>query len=332
MIQTHDISIGGFAFKVESDAEMSLESYLDAIRRSGGEQAGELVEDIEERIAELLIEQAGPERVVSTDMVARVRAKIGEPGQFGDADPEAGEPGPERKSRTDWRNLRLYRDLDNKFIGGVCAGLSARFNIDVVVFRLAFVLIGLPSLIWIDEDVPGFAICSLLLYLVLWICIPAARTVEDKCRMNSEPLSIDQFKAQSAAKPKEKSGTPALHLLGRIIAVVTGITLVFSGVGVLLGASLVDIFPKLLDPEDLNMQVGSYCLSDFFSVPNATLMVMISIALLGIWLLYAGIMLTFDIRTPRWRPGVWLFVLWLLSLVVLCAYCIHAVVEFGVAV
>ena len=334
MIQTHDISIGGYAFKIESDAEHSLKSYIDAIRLSGGEEAGELVEDIEERIAELLIEQAGPERVVNAAMVGRVRAKIGEPEQFGGeqkAEP-AGSPAPSPK-KVDWKNLRLFRDLDNKFLGGVCAGLSARFNVDVVAFRLAFVLLALPTVIWHNHtDVEIFAILSFAIYIVLWICVPAARTVEEKCKMNSEPLSIDQFKAQAASKPKDKSGTPALHLLGRVMAIAAGIVMVCAGVGVLFGASLVDIFPKFLDPEDINLQIGSYCLSDFFSVPHATLMITISIALLGIWMLYAGIVAIFNIRTPRWRPGIWLFVLWLLSLVVFCAYCIHAIVEFGVAV
>lgn len=334
MIQTHDISIGGYAFKIESDAEHSLKSYIDTIRLSGGEEAGELVEDIEERIAELLIEQAGPERVVNNAMVGRVRAKIGEPEQFGGENPAepAGSPAPSQK-KVNWKNLRLFRDLDNKFLGGVCAGLSARFNIDVVVFRLAFVLLALPTIIWHNHvNVEFFVILSCMIYVVLWVCIPAAKTVEDKCKMNSEPLSIEQFKAQAVARPKDKSGTPALHLLGRVIAIAAGIMMICGGIGVLFGASLVDIFPKLMDPEDFNLQIGSYCLSDFFSVPHASLMMTISIALLGIWMLYAGIVAIFNIRTPKWRPGVWLFMLWLISLIVFFAYCIHAIVKFGVVV
>lgn len=57
-------------------------------------------------------------------------------------------------------NVKLYRSVSNKMIGGVCGGLGAYVNIDPVFVRLLFVLL----LFGTDF---GF-----ILYLLLWILIP----------------------------------------------------------------------------------------------------------------------------------------------------------------
>lgn len=55
---------------------------------------------------------------------------------------------------------KLYRDENNKVLGGVCAGLADYFNVDVALIRVAFV----------------FAVVVMgtggLLYLILWIVVP----------------------------------------------------------------------------------------------------------------------------------------------------------------
>ena len=59
---------------------------------------------------------------------------------------------------------RLYRSTTDRVVGGVCGGLAAYFKIDPVLVRLAFVVFGLA----------GGA--SVLLYIVLWIAVPAGDT------------------------------------------------------------------------------------------------------------------------------------------------------------
>lgn len=59
---------------------------------------------------------------------------------------------------------RLYRSTTDKVVGGVCGGLAAYFKIDPVLVRLAFVVFALA----------GGA--SVLLYIVLWIAVPAGDT------------------------------------------------------------------------------------------------------------------------------------------------------------
>ncbi len=61
-------------------------------------------------------------------------------------------------------NNRLERDLDNKMIAGVAAGLADYFQIDPVIVRIAFVLLTILN---------GM---GLLMYLVLWAITPKATT------------------------------------------------------------------------------------------------------------------------------------------------------------
>lgn len=56
---------------------------------------------------------------------------------------------------------KMVRSAD-KMIAGVCGGLAEYLNIDVVLIRVAFVLLGLAG-------GPG-----ILLYIILWVVMPEA--------------------------------------------------------------------------------------------------------------------------------------------------------------
>lgn len=55
---------------------------------------------------------------------------------------------------------RLYRDKENKMIGGVCAGLGNYLDVDPTIIRILWLLVFL------------FAGMGLLLYLISWILLP----------------------------------------------------------------------------------------------------------------------------------------------------------------
>ena len=57
-------------------------------------------------------------------------------------------------------NVKLYRSVSNRMVGGVCGGLGGYLNIDPIFIRLLFVLI------FFGTDF-GF-----ILYVILWILIP----------------------------------------------------------------------------------------------------------------------------------------------------------------
>ena len=70
------------------------------------------------------------------------------------------------------KRRRLYRNVDERMIGGVCAGLADHFNIDPTIVRLLFVMFGFLSC--------GLAI---LCYLLLLIIVPIDKVTKKKGRV-----------------------------------------------------------------------------------------------------------------------------------------------------
>ena len=107
-------------------------------------------------------------------MVNEVIETMGTPESFSedaeDNEPLAGSP----KSRK-----RLYRDPDSRVLSGVCGGLAAYFDIDVVVMRIIFVVLAL-----VTSGVGIFA------YLILWIAVPKAKNTAQRLEMRGENVSV----------------------------------------------------------------------------------------------------------------------------------------------
>lgn len=76
---------------------------------------------------------------------------------------------------------KFYRDRKRSTIGGVAAGLSHYLGIELATLRILFVL----------GMVLGGA--SLLLYAILWIISPEAKTITDRMRMEGEPITLQNI-------------------------------------------------------------------------------------------------------------------------------------------
>jgi phage shock protein PspC (stress-responsive transcriptional regulator) len=101
---------------------------------------------------------------------------------------------------------RFYRNPNDKLLGGVCGGLAAYFKVDSWIVRVLFLLplilnvMGVISLLPLNRVVdhvgfnfnitPGI----LLLYIVLWIIIPEAKTVKQKLEMMGEEEYIQSIR------------------------------------------------------------------------------------------------------------------------------------------
>ena len=158
--------------------------------------------DLENRIAELFDQGTGGAsyRVVNLSLVTKVVEQLGMPdgskesdfpcedeGQGSDCGAAGGQGEPDfQKGRPDFTynggsgtaKRHFFRDLDNKTIGGVCAGLAAFLNVDTTIVRIV-------ALVAMLVYGTGF-----LVYLVLWIVVPVARTPADKCMMRGfEPTA-----------------------------------------------------------------------------------------------------------------------------------------------
>jgi phage shock protein PspC (stress-responsive transcriptional regulator) len=83
---------------------------------------------------------------------------------------------------------QLFRDPDHRILAGVCAGLGHYFGLDPVWLRLAFVAIVL------------FGGSGVLIYLILWLVMPKARTTADKLNMKGEPVDLEGIKRMFNSK------------------------------------------------------------------------------------------------------------------------------------
>lgn len=126
---------------------------------------------------------------------------------------------PARALKTNVRK-RLYRDSENKMIGGVASGLSAYFNIDTwiprLIFLLPFLLSLLPNVLsgfWWHWRGPWVAFSGLggtffVTYIILWIVLPKAVTATEKLEMRGEKIDLESIKntVQEELQSVKKSG------------------------------------------------------------------------------------------------------------------------------
>ena len=167
MDKTININLGGILFQIDEDAFRILRDYLQAInnRFSNSQGGHETIEDIESRIAEIFQSQKGIAGVISKENVESMIAIIGKPEDFDPGETEFGAPVYINQKR------KMYRNTDDTIIGGVCSGIAAYLDSDPVLFRILFVLAA------------AFFGTGFLIYLGLWIALPAARTESQKRAM-----------------------------------------------------------------------------------------------------------------------------------------------------
>lgn len=95
-----------------------------------------------------------------------------------------------QQMRSNMRGRRLYRDIADKMLGGVCSGLARYAGGDVTVWRIGTIVLAL--LLWSIDWwwIPGLVNWLVpLAYIVLWVCVPVARTPEDRLRMRGADVN-----------------------------------------------------------------------------------------------------------------------------------------------
>ncbi|MBA0883907.1 PspC domain-containing protein [Flavobacterium undicola] len=184
MNKTVNINLGGMFFHIDEDAYQKLSRYFDAIKRSLKNSSGqdEVIKDIEMRIAELLNEKQKSEKhVVGLKDVDEVIAIMGQPEDYIIEDePKNFENQYQFNPST--KSKKLYRDSEKGMIGGVAAGLSHYFGIDIVWIRVILVLFVFF----------GFG-TGIFAYIILWIVTPEAQTTSEKLEMTGEAVNISNI-------------------------------------------------------------------------------------------------------------------------------------------
>jgi phage shock protein C len=187
MNRTLTINLGGFSFIIDEDAYQLLQNYLTELNRyfSNRQGAEDIVADIEYRLAELLKQRMGTREVVIKNDVSSAIERLGRPEVFeSDWADEGGNSYAQGEEDNPFQGnkKKLWRNPEEKIIAGVCSGLSAYFGInDPIWIRLIFVVVFFS----------GGA--GILIYLILWLIVPEAKSAADRLSMRGENIDINNI-------------------------------------------------------------------------------------------------------------------------------------------
>ena len=188
MKKTYNINLGGIVFHIDEDAYDLLDKYLSNLRIhfSKEEGAEEIVHDMELRISELFSERLNEKKqVITLTDVEEIIAQMGKPEEFSeDTTQETNEYIKEEKTPK-----RLFRDPDNKVIGGVCSGIAAYLGWDVTAVRIIFIALALPFILNGSLILNGVVIA----YIIAWIIIPEANTAAEKLSMKGMQVNVENI-------------------------------------------------------------------------------------------------------------------------------------------
>lgn len=159
MKETINVNIGSQSFTLDYDAYQTLRTYLEDVQSRLGTDDQEVMNDIENRIAEIFREKTPSSMMVVTLTTVRAAmAQMGRPEEFGER--RVNEQEINQKPQRVFR-----RPLRDRAIGGVCAGVARYFNVDTAAIRLVTFLLVF------------FGGMSLWVYIVLWIVMPSDEAV-----------------------------------------------------------------------------------------------------------------------------------------------------------
>jgi phage shock protein PspC (stress-responsive transcriptional regulator) len=286
MNKTININLGGYFFHIDETAYQKLRRYLDAISKSLSDDPqgkNEIIADIEARISELLSEKITDVRqVVNEQDISNIIKIMGEPEDY-----EENETGYTDNSSSYQRkktsNRKLYRDGDDKFLGGVAAGVGHYLGIDAIWLRLLLIALFFSA---------GF---GFLIYIILWVLLPEATTTAEKLEMEGEHVTIDNIEKKireefSAIKETledgannvkkkvadgfQKNGKKATSGLQELIGVIgTIFSVLFNMIGKFIGVIIIIFSSIILVLLFLAIfSLGSFELlgygEDFINLPN----------------------------------------------------------------
>lgn len=223
------IHLAKVAYDIELDAKKDIQKYVVALERYTDDP--ELLDDIEIRMTELLAERNVPAGgVITADDVAAVRGQLGEPSDFA---PEGEVIADEVDSDT---KKRFYRDNDHALLGGVLAGMAQYFGINPLWTRLLFAVLLLVS----------FGTVTVV-YVVLWLLVPAAKTAAEKLQMQGRPVTLASIKQLGDTEVVNKTA----RTVQRVLRYTAGVVLVLGAIGAIIVTLVVGLGLTFADFDDV---------------------------------------------------------------------------------
>lgn len=295
MNKTVNINLAGTFFHIDEDAYGKLTRYLNAIKRSFSDPQGrdEIIKDIEARIAELFSEKIDSKKqVITMKELDEVIAIMGQPEDYAIGDDDYTGASSDFQSEPKSKGYKkLFRDPDNKYIGGVSSGLGHYIGLDAIWIRLIWILLTIFS-----------SGTFILIYIIFWILVPEAVTTADKLTMRGEPVNISNIEKKFketydnvADKVKNadydqygkkiKTGTDNFFdSIGKVLMALFTVFVKFIGVIIIIvaAATLISLFIGLFIT-GISGFFGSWY-TDFFHIINDTV---IPIWLLSVFVFFA---------------------------------------------
>nr|WP_298925011.1 PspC domain-containing protein [uncultured Allomuricauda sp.] len=348
MNKTVNINLANTLFHIDDEAYSRLRRYLESIKRSFSGTAGsdEIIADIEARVAELFLEKMENDRQVITQKeVDAVINIMGQPEDYMvDEDIFEDEPRKSQTHTTTRKTKKLYRDMDQKYIGGVCSGLEYYLGFDALWIRIIFILLAVFT---------GF---GLVAYILLWILVPEAATTSQKLDMTGEPINISNIerkvkegfddvadkvknvdydkvgnKVKSSSKTFFDTIGDIIMFLFKIFGKFIGILLIIIGastlIGLFVGAFTLGIFDAIHLPG-----------VDFYEIVNTTgapvwvvsILLFFAVGIPFFFLLYLGLkILVNNLKSIGNIAKFSLLGLWLISIGTLFALGVRQAAEFA---
>ena len=283
-----NINLGGMPVTIDEEAYRILENYLQALHNHFKQSEGyeEIMHDIENRMGELMSEGMNKRVIAGVQDVKNAISVMGKPEDFGaesitEASRSTTGAGEKKTAGVTSTAIgfnpgkRLMRDPDNKVISGVCAGLAAYFGIqDAIWIRLAFVV-----LLFLGGS-------SFLVYFILMIIMPKAKTAADKLAMHGEPIDVNSIAGkvsesiESLNNPDSRTrftsaaSTAVNGLMNMVISVIKFFSVTLGGIilfalfaaWIAVSIGLVWSFPFLSYITNDNWQINLATVNTFFLV------------------------------------------------------------------
>lgn len=216
------INLCGRLFQIDEDAYELLQHYIESLRHSFGKSEGgdEIVDDIEARIAELFTElrEQGNE-AITIDHVKAIISRIGEPEQLTENEESdksdkahkfdsfnSAAQGVYDNVRKRTSGKKLFRNPNDKMVAGVLSGLAKYTDTDPVIWRLLTVLFS------------AFYGVGIIIYIVLAIILPEARTPEQLLQMEGKAVTPQHL--ADIVVDKDQSTTQQPNLFRSLFAII----------------------------------------------------------------------------------------------------------------
>jgi len=231
MEKTITITLASTNFQLSEASFEKLRHYLESLKAHFTDDRDEIMRDIESRIAEKFLESK--HTVITERDVSVVIEEMGTAAEM-DAGEEA--------DANDAARKKFYRDTDNAIIAGVCSGIAAYFGIDVWIPRLLF----LVSIF--------FGGTGILLYIILWVIIPEAKTASQKLEMHGIAVTLEGITRVVKERVEEASASGVLsktisavqslvagifRVVGRFFGVIFIVGSFFGVIGALIGTGII---------------------------------------------------------------------------------------------